>query len=42
MDILDIKDFKTVSDIYHPYTTALRNAHTPIVIDNGKQTFTVD
>lgn len=36
MKILDIKDLKTVPDIYHPYSSELRNSSTPIVIDNGK------
>lgn len=39
MDILDIKDFKTIPDVYHTYTTALRTSQTPIVIDNGKSLF---
>lgn len=36
MEVLQFKDPKCTPDIVHPYTPALRNNNTPIIIDNGK------
>ncbi|KAK9506840.1 hypothetical protein O3M35_008702 [Rhynocoris fuscipes] len=35
MEILEFKDVKTVPDIFHPYTNAIKNNSVPLVIDNG-------
>lgn len=37
MDILQLKDLKTVADPLYPYSKNLRISSVPIVIDNGKQ-----
>lgn len=35
MELLEFKDAKIVPDIIHPYTSALKNNATIIIIDNG-------
>lgn len=37
MEILDIRDIRTVPDQYHMYTPDLRNSAVPIVFDNGEK-----
>lgn len=36
MEILQLKDIKTVPDPVHSYSSYVRESNTPIVIDNGK------
>lgn len=44
MEILELRDVKTVPDIIHEYSTEIKNELTPLIIDNGmyriKQFFT--
>lgn len=36
-EVLQLKDTKTIPDIIHTYTSNLKKAHVPIVIDNGEE-----
>lgn len=39
MDILELKDVKSVPDIVHEYSARVKNESIPLVIDNGNLYF---